>query len=110
MIFDFCNDVASFLKQDPNNVVAVHCKGGKGRTGLMISAYLVISGVCETQTEALKYFAKKRSIDDECSQGVTQPSQIRFLDYFYKVIKNSCIYIILILIIILISSSYYSTP
>lgn len=107
MIFDFCNDVGSFLKEDPNNVVAVHCKGGKGRTGLMISAYLVLSGVCETQEEAMKYFAQKRSVDESCSQGVTQPSQIRFLDYFYRTIKQSSI-LLLLLFKYMYSTNIYS--
>ena len=30
-----------WLKQNPKNVVAVHCKGGKGRTGVMCSAWLM---------------------------------------------------------------------
>ena len=29
----------------PDNVIAVHCKGGKGRTGMMVSAFLAYDGV-----------------------------------------------------------------
>jgi PTEN phosphatase family protein len=33
-LVSFIQRVASFLEQDPENVIAVHCKGGKGRTGV----------------------------------------------------------------------------
>jgi PTEN phosphatase family protein len=38
---EFCKDVRLWLAEDEQNVVAVHCKGGKGRTGTMISTYLI---------------------------------------------------------------------
>lgn len=34
-------DMHAWLAADPANVVAVHCKAGKGRTGTIIAAYLV---------------------------------------------------------------------
>ena len=37
----FCEDVQKFLDADDKNVVSIHCKAGKGRTGLMISCLLV---------------------------------------------------------------------
>ena len=29
-IVRFCDDVKKWMEMDPNNVIAVHCKGGKG--------------------------------------------------------------------------------
>lgn len=38
---EFCEDAAAFLAAAPDNVVVVHCKAGKGRTGMLICALLL---------------------------------------------------------------------
>ena len=45
---------------------------GKGRTGLVISAYLLFSKLCSTPEEAITFFAFKRS--DNGSARVENPS------------------------------------
>ena len=60
---DFCCDVARWLSRDPDNVAAVHCKAGKGRTGLMLACYLLHAGAVETADEALMAFGSRRTQD-----------------------------------------------
>ena len=43
----FCKSMHEFLSEDEENVVAIHCKGGKGRTGTMICTWLVEIGKFE---------------------------------------------------------------
>lgn len=81
LILDCCKDIDDWLKSDPLNVVAIHCKAGKGRTGLIIASYLLYVKICRSPKEALELFARKRT---ENEKGVTIPSQLRYVEYFYQ--------------------------
>ena len=79
LILDFCVDICLYLTTNPGGVAAIHCKAGKGRTGVMIVCYLIFSGLCETTDEALAHYASQRTLNNK---GVTIPSQIRYIKYF----------------------------
>lgn len=77
-------DMHSWLGADPENVVAVHCKAGKGRTGLIVSAYLVFAGLAPSTTAAIKMFGDVRTHD---GKGITIPSQMRYVHYLEQSLK-----------------------
>jgi protein-tyrosine phosphatase len=79
LILDFCVDICLYLSMNPGGVAAIHCKAGKGRTGVMIVCYLFFSGLCQTVDEALRHYAKQRTLNNK---GVTIASQIRYIRYF----------------------------
>ena len=85
MLLKFCQSVNKWLNQSSCNVAAIHCKAGKGRTGMMIAAYLLYSGECKTAREALAYFGSYRTLNES---GVTIPSQKRYVYYFERMLNS----------------------
>ncbi|CAH1778217.1 unnamed protein product [Owenia fusiformis] len=88
-MISYASSVRLWLALDPKNIIAVHCKGGKGRTGTMICVYLLDSGELEAASDSLEYFGTRRtdlSVGRKF-QGVETPSQSRYVGYF-EVVKN----------------------
>ena len=79
LILEFCIDICLYLINNPDGVAAVHCKAGKGRTGVMICSYLVFSGLCQSSEKAFRYYARVRTKNNT---GVTIASQKRYIKYF----------------------------
>lgn len=80
----FCKDVEAFLAADPQNVVGVHCLAGKGRSGVMVCAYLLHSRLFSTALQARGYFDEMRMRN---GKGVTVPSQVQYVGYYERVLQ-----------------------
>ncbi|KAJ6844244.1 phosphatidylinositol 3,4,5-trisphosphate 3-phosphatase and protein-tyrosine-phosphatase PTEN2A [Iris pallida] len=83
LIISFCQSAYSWLKEDIENVVVVHCKAGMARTGLMISSLLLYLKFFPTAEESMDYYNQKRCID---GKGLVLPSQIRYVKYFERIL------------------------
>lgn len=86
LILEFCVDLVLYLINNQHSVAAIHCKAGKGRTGVMICSYLIFSGLCQTAEEAFEYYAKVRTFNNK---GVTIPSQKRYVKYFESFLSTN---------------------
>ncbi|KAL1930447.1 hypothetical protein VTP01DRAFT_10609 [Rhizomucor pusillus] len=80
-----CKDAADWLAKDSMNVVVVHCKAGKGRTGTVIAALLLYLHEAENADHAMRIYGTKRTTD---GNGITVPSQIRYVKYFDTLLHN----------------------
>ncbi|TPX44817.1 hypothetical protein SeMB42_g03511 [Synchytrium endobioticum] len=85
MFEPFVQDVIKWLSLHEKNVAVVHCKAGKGRTGVMVCAYLMASGLAHGAEEAIRFYAIARTKNQ---QGVTIPSQVRYIHYCDSLIQN----------------------
>ncbi|XP_054848457.1 phosphatidylinositol 3,4,5-trisphosphate 3-phosphatase TPTE2-like [Eublepharis macularius] len=85
----FTANVREWMNRDPKNIIAIHCKGGKGRTGTMVCTWLIDSNQFESAQESLDYFGERRTDKSTSSkfQGVETPSQSRYVGY-YEILKN----------------------
>uniref|UniRef100_A0A6P4ACL8 phosphatidylinositol 3,4,5-trisphosphate 3-phosphatase and protein-tyrosine-phosphatase PTEN2A n=1 Tax=Ziziphus jujuba TaxID=326968 RepID=A0A6P4ACL8_ZIZJJ len=83
LIISFCHSAYSWLKEDIENVVVVHCKAGMARTGLMISSLLLYLKFFPTAEESIDYYNQKRCFD---GKGLILPSQIRYVKYFERIL------------------------
>ncbi|EPS66726.1 hypothetical protein M569_08048, partial [Genlisea aurea] len=81
----FCQSAYSWLKEDIINVVVVHCKAGKARTGLMICSLLLFLKFFPSAEECIDYYNQKRCVD---GKGLILPSQIRYVKYFELILNK----------------------
>ncbi|DBA00510.1 TPA: hypothetical protein N0F65_006414 [Lagenidium giganteum] len=95
VLLDIMNDMMAWTARSQNNVLVVHCMAGKGRTGVVCSCYLLLTGyygdifalkrerqLRERANHAIQDFWTARG------QGVRYPSQAMYIYYFIKVLRR----------------------
>ncbi|XP_028432042.1 tensin-2 isoform X1 [Perca flavescens] len=76
-----CKAMETWLTSDPHNVVVLHCKGHKGKTGVIVAAYMHYSKISAGADQALTTLAMRKFCEDKVSSSL-QPSQNRYIYYF----------------------------
>ncbi|KAM4737484.1 tensin-2 isoform 5-T5 [Anableps anableps] len=76
-----CKAMENWLTSDPQHVVVLHCKGNKGKTGVIIAAYMHYSKISAGADQALSTLAMRKFCEDKVSSSL-QPSQNRYIYYF----------------------------
>ncbi|XP_026205148.1 tensin-2-like isoform X2 [Anabas testudineus] len=76
-----CKAMETWLTSDPNNVVVLHCKGNKGKTGVIVAAYMHYNKISAGADQALTTLAMRKFCEDKVSSSL-QPSQNRYIYYF----------------------------
>ncbi|RXM34484.1 Tensin [Acipenser ruthenus] len=87
-ICSICKAMDTWLNADPHNVVVLHNKGNRGRTGVVIAAYMHYSNISASADQALDRFAMKRFYEDKVLP-VGQPSQKRYVQYFSGLLSGA---------------------
>uniref|UniRef100_A0A4W6F613 Uncharacterized protein n=1 Tax=Lates calcarifer TaxID=8187 RepID=A0A4W6F613_LATCA len=80
-ICSMCKAIDTWLNGDARNVVVLHNKGNRGRTGVVVAAYMHYSNISASADQALDRFAMRRFYEDK-ALPVGQPSQRRYVRYF----------------------------
>ncbi|XP_068602030.1 tensin-1 [Brachionichthys hirsutus] len=87
-ICSICKAMDTWLSADSHNVVVIHNKGNRGRTGVVVAAYMHYSNISASADQALDRFAMKRFYEDKVLP-VGQPSQKRYVEYFSGLLSGS---------------------
>ncbi|XP_051568955.1 tensin-2-like isoform X3 [Myxocyprinus asiaticus] len=83
-----CKTMECWLACDPQNVVVLHCKGNKGKTGVIVAAYMHYSKISAGADQALSTVAMKKFCEDKISPSL-QPSQNRYIYYFASLLSGA---------------------
>ncbi|XP_053089415.1 tensin-3 isoform X2 [Pangasianodon hypophthalmus] len=87
-ICTICKAMENWLNNDPLHVVVIHCRGGKGRIGVIISSFVHFTDISASADQALDRFAMRKFYDDKVSALMT-PSQKRYVWILNSLLSGS---------------------
>ncbi|XP_037325302.2 si:ch211-191a24.3 isoform X1 [Pungitius pungitius] len=77
-IFSACMTMRDWLQTHPKHVLVLHCRGCKGRLGVLVASYIHICNMSASAELSLDHFAMRRFYNDKLSALMT-PSQKRYV-------------------------------
>ena len=88
-LLDFARTVENFLKSDERNVVAIHCRAGKGRTGTMCCCLMLYAGIWagDFGEEVMAEYSKIRMVGGK--SAVSVPSQRMAVKAWWRFLYGS---------------------
>ena len=90
MLVEACASIHAWLRADPANYVAIHCRSGRGRSALVLScvlAFLAVHGGHgpAASVDWLSHLALLRGQEEA---DLTLPTHRRYLQYFDDLMRN----------------------
>ncbi|XP_069572949.1 tensin-3-like [Brachyistius frenatus] len=86
-IFNVCTTMENWLQTHPKHVLVLHCRGGKGRLGVLVASYIHFSYMSASADLSLDHFAMRRFCNDKLTALMT-PSQKRYAWMLGSVLKG----------------------
>mmetsp|Transcript_36250 Transcript_36250/g.95572 ORF Transcript_36250/g.95572 Transcript_36250/m.95572 type:complete len:619 (+) Transcript_36250:368-2224(+) len=92
MLIEACASIHAWLQGDEKNVVAIHCRSGRGRSAVVLSCVLGFlslqgkSGGPQSPVDWLSHLAQLRGEDEH---KLTLPTHRRYLQYFAELLLGS---------------------
>ncbi|XP_042369446.1 tensin-3 isoform X2 [Plectropomus leopardus] len=86
-IFNVCTTMKNWLQTHPKHVLVFHCRGGRGRLGVLLASYIHFSNMSASADLSLDHFAMRRFYNDKLSALMT-PSQKRYVWMLGSMLKG----------------------
>ncbi|XP_077964000.1 tensin-3 isoform X1 [Gasterosteus aculeatus] len=86
-IFSACTTMRDWLQTHPKHVLVLHCRGCKGRLGVLVASYIHICNMSASAELSLDHFAMRRFYNDKLSALMT-PSQKRYVWMLGSMLKG----------------------
>ena len=90
VLVHFCEDASAWLDEDPQHVLAVHCREGTERSGTLCASLLVFTRRFRAARDAIVAFERGREYQAQpCAvQGLLLPSQRRYVGYVETMVNT----------------------
>lgn len=75
-----------FKQQQPT--IVVHCKAGKGRTGMMICSLLIFLGMFSSAAKAIHHYNSQRAVNMKALTICSQKRYVKFFEGFLNIKLN----------------------